>query len=407
MANKSDLIIVGGGLNGQVLSLALASVGLSSTVLDRAAPDITAAAFDGRAYAIALTSVNIFRALGLWDQIAPNAEPIRDIKVSEGRVGRGAAPFTLHFDHAELEEGPMGQMIEDRHLRSILMEAIASSDLITWHSSTDVVGQSVNGTTVDVTTAQGDAFSASVLIGCDGRGSRVAARAGIGRVAWDYRQTGLVCAIAHERPHLSTAHQFFAPSGPLAVLPLRGNRSSIVWSEERSKAEEIQARDEAGYLAALRPLIGGYLGDIKLDGERFSYPLGLSLARRFIANRVALVGDAAHGIHPLAGQGLNLGFRDTAALVELLASARRRGQDIGTLDVLRSYEQWRRPDATALALATDGLNRLYGKVTPGISTMRNVGIGAINAVPALRRGFMRQAAGLNGTLPQMMLGRAV
>jgi 2-octaprenyl-6-methoxyphenol hydroxylase len=249
--------------------------------------------------------------------------------------------------------------------------------------------------------------AARLLVGCDGRESRVAARAGIGRVGWDYGQTSLVCAIAHAEPHHGVAHQFFMPEGPLAILPLPGNRSSIVWTEARDRAETIAALPDAEYLALVRPRFGDLYGEIALEGARYSYPLGLSLATRFAAERVALVGDAAHGIHPLAGQGLNLGLRDVAALAETLVAARRRGQDIGASDVLGAYERWRRFDASMLAAATDGINRLFSNDNPLLRLGRDLGLGLVNRLPALRRGLIREAAGLTGDLPRLLQGRPI
>ncbi|MEO0344521.1 MAG: FAD-dependent monooxygenase [Pseudomonadota bacterium] len=405
MSEIHDIVVVGGGLNGRLLSLAAAQAGLSLAVLDK--EPAGSLGYDGRSYALALTSVNVLRALDLWDALGPMAEPILDIKVTTGRPGQGAAPFFMHFDHAELEEGPMGHMVEDVHLRAVLDAAIAEEDRIEWISDANVIGQEVDGGKAAAVLSDGRVIEARLLVGADGRGSKVAQRAGLSKVAWDYDQTALVCVIAHEKPHQGVAHQFFAPAGPLAVLPLQGNRSSIVWSETTAIAAQIMEMDETGYLSALRPLIGAYLGEIALEGVRYSYPLGLSVARQFVGERLALLGDAAHGIHPLAGQGLNLGIRDTAALVEVSAAASRRGQDIGSADVLRHYQRWRRPDAVALALATDQLNRLFSNSNPGLAVARSVGLGLVNAVPNLRRGFMRQAAGLKGDLPKLMRGQAV
>ena len=407
MEQKADLIIVGGGLNGRTLALAAASVGLRSVVLDREARDVSKDHFDGRAYALALTSINIFRALGLWPALEADAQPMLDIKVTTGRAGQGAASCFLHFDHNELEEGPMGHMVEDQRLRPVLDAAIDANDLIEWIGGAEVIGQEVDGTMATVVLSDGKVIEGHLIVGADGRGSGVAQRAGISKISWVYDQTAIVCTLAHEKPHKGEAHQFFAEGGPLAVLPLKGNRSSIVWSEKSQKAAKVLDQDEAGFLASVQGIVGTYLGALSLEGPRFGYPLGLSLARRFVGERLVLLGDAAHGIHPLAGQGLNLGLRDTAALIEVLAAARRRGQDIGSKDVLRRYEIWRRPDALALAVATDQINRLFSNTNPVLSAARVLGLGAVNALPDLRRGFMRTAAGLNGNLPKLMLGKAV
>lgn len=407
MSNDADILIVGGGLNGPCLAIACAQAGLSSIVID-ALPEPTRRqdGFDGRSYALAHASVRMLQALGLWDDLAPNAQPILQIKASDGRAGEGAAPFFLHFDSAELEEGPMGHMIEDRHLRRTLLAAMAAQDAITHRSGRTVIDQQTDPT-ARVTLSDGGVLTGRVLVGADGRRSGTAARAGIKRTGWDYGQTALVAAIAHERPHHGIAHQFFMPPGPLAILPLTGQRSSIVWSERHADAARLMAADDASFLAHLRPRFGDFLGEIALAGQRHSYTLGLSIANAFVARRLALVGDAAHGVHPIAGQGLNLGLRDVAALAEVLADAVRRGEDIAGSDVLARYQSWRRFDTAALAVVTDGVNRLFSNDNPALRAIRDIGMGVVSAVPALRRGAMRQAAGLTGDLPRLLQGRGI
>jgi 2-octaprenyl-6-methoxyphenol hydroxylase len=406
MQSDCDVLIVGGGLNGPALALALAQGGLSSIVLDaQSRADRAQAEFDGRAYALALGSRRMLAALGLWSELGPCAQAIEEIKISDGRAGEGAARLFLHFDHNEIEEGPMGHFLEDRYLRAALLDALDAAPLVEHRAATRVTGQSVTPGVVTVTLADGGTLGAPLLVGCDGRDSQVARRAGIRRRGWDYGQTSLVAAIAHERPHHGVAHQFFMPAGPLAILPLPGNRSSIVWTETRARAATIEALDDAGYLAELRPRFGDFLGAIRLEGARYSYPLALSLAERFTADRVALAGDAAHGIHPLAGQGLNLGLRDVAALAEVLVAAHRRGQDVGAGDVLAGYARWRRFDTAVLAAATDGLNRLFSNDNPVLRLGRDLGLGLVNCLPALRRALIREAAGLSGDLPRLLRGR--
>ena len=403
MDTDTDILIVGGGLNGPATALALAQSGLSVTIID-ALPASTREddGFDGRGYALALASARLLRRIGVWDRVAGNSQPMLEIKVTDGRAGEAPSPFFLHFDHAEIEEGPMGHMIEDRYLRRALMEAVDESDLITVVNGETVVGQEVTATGVEVTLASGRMISGGLLIGCDGRRSGTAERAGIKRTGWDYGQTALVCAIQHEKPHGGVAHQFFMPPGPLAILPLPGNRSSIVWTESTARAEAIQALDDEGYLEVLRPRFGDFLGEISLAGKRFTYPLNLTVANAFVADRLALVGDAAHGMHPIAGQGLNAGLRDIGALAQVLGEAKARGEDIGALPVLRRYQEWRRFDTASLALATDMSNKLFSSDNPLLRAARDIGMGAINAVPRLRRSFIREAAGLTGDLPELM-----
>lgn len=297
-------------------------------------------------------------------------------------------------------------MVEDRHLRRAFLDTMDEADNITQIDGT-VVAQTAGPAGVEVELSDGRTLTAKLLIGCDGRGSGTAKRAGISRTGWSYGQTALVCAIEHEKPHNGVAHQFFMPPGPLAILPLTGNRSSIVWSERTETAAAINALPEAEYLAALRPRFGDFLGEIKLAGTRWTYPLGLTVANSFIADRVALVGDAAHGMHPIAGQGLNAGLRDVGALAEVLVEAARRGEDIGAAPVLERYQQWRRFDTATLALATDAFNKLFSNDNPLLRLGRDLGMGLVNSIPALRRGFVREAAGLTGELPRLLRGQAI
>ena len=408
MEKDADIVIVGGGLNGPALGVALAQAGLRVTVVDaRPAGARAEAGFDGRAYALALASKRLLSVIGVWPRLEAKVQPILQIKASDGVAGQGPAPFFLTFDHAELEEGPMGFMAEDRHLYAAFLAAMAESG-VQLISGETVVSQEVTAGGVVVELASGRRISARVLVGCDGRASGVAQRAGIGRTGWGYGQTALVTAIRHEKDHHGVAQQFFMPSGPLAILPLPGGHlSSIVWSETDAQAAALQALPDEAYLAALRPRFGDFLGEISLAGERFTYPLNLTLANSFVADRVALVGDAAHGVHPIAGQGLNLGLRDVGALAQVLIEAQRRGEDIGAADVLERYQRWRRFDSTALALGMDAVNRLFSNDNPLLRLGRDLGLGVVNAVPRLRRGFMRQAAGLSGEVPKLLLGVAV
>ncbi|HSF63035.1 MAG TPA: UbiH/UbiF/VisC/COQ6 family ubiquinone biosynthesis hydroxylase [Paracoccaceae bacterium] len=405
MTHDADILIVGGGLNGPALALALAQAGLSSVVIDaRPAPARAEPGFDGRAYALAAASRRLLTAIGVWPRVADRAQPILEIKASDGRAGEGPAPFFLHFDAAEIEEGPMGFMLEDRFLYAAFRAAMADSARITHLPGETVVAQAAGAAGASITLASGRVLTGRMIAGCDGRDSGTATRAGIARTGWAYGQTALVTAVEHALPHHGIAHQFFMPEGPLAILPLPGNRSSIVWSAPDRVAAAIQALPDDAYLAALRPRFGDFRGDIQLAGVRFTYPLSLSLAARFVADRLALVGDAAHGVHPIAGQGLNLGLRDVAALAQVLAEAARRGEDIGAADVLERYQLWRRFDTTALALGMDAVNRLFSNDNPLLRAVRDIGMGAISRTPALRRGFMRQAAGLSGDLPRLLRG---
>ncbi|MFD1880424.1 UbiH/UbiF/VisC/COQ6 family ubiquinone biosynthesis hydroxylase [Paracoccus pacificus] len=407
MKSDFDILIAGGGLNGPVLALALADAGLRVAVVDaqparaRAADD-----FDGRAYALALGSQRILSAVGVWPALAARAQPIRQVVATQGHPGEGSG-IALRLDSAEIEEGPVGQMIEDRFLYRALQAGMAGR--VTVIPATRIERHDPDATGVTAHLSDGQRLRGAVLIGADGRGSGTAARAGIRRTGHGYQQTALVAAIDHELPHHGTAYQIFLPTGPLAILPLPGNRSSIVWSERAESARAIEALDDAGFLDVLRPRFGDFLGRITLAGPRFSYPLGLTLAESYVAPRMALVGDAAHGIHPLAGQGLNIGLRDVAALAEVLTDAYRRGEDPGAADVLDRYQAWRRFDDTNMALFTDAINTLFSNDNMILRTGRSMGLGLVNAIGPLRRRLMRQAAGLTapggGALPRLMTGK--
>ncbi|MEO9823336.1 MAG: FAD-dependent monooxygenase [Paracoccaceae bacterium] len=406
MEFDTDIVIAGGGLNGTTMALALASGGFRVTLIDPLAKRTRKGAkFDGRSYAMAIASMRVLTALGVWQTLG-DVQPILDIKVTDGRAGEGPSPLMLAFDHAEIEEGPMGYMVEDRRLRPALLAAVAQSDITEIHGES-VIKEITDASGVTVTLSNETTLRARLLIACDGKKSAIAQRAGIKRIGWEYDQSALVAAIAHERPHGGTAHQFFMPSGPLAILPLTEDRASIVWTENRHRAAQIQAMDDDAYLNELRPRFGDFLGDIKLAGARFSYPLELSIAGSFVAPRTALVGDSAHAVHPIAGQGLNAGLKDVAALADVLVDAHRRGEDIGRADVLARYQQWRRFDAASLALATDTFNKLFSNDNSALRLIRDIGLGVTNAIPGLRRGLIREAAGLTGDLPRLARGEAL
>lgn len=296
----------------------------------------------------------------------------------------------------------MGYMVEDRHLRYALQAAMQTSPLIEYRLATRVTGQSTGPEGVTLSLANNQKITTRLLVGADGRQSGTAARAGITYTGWQYGQTALVCAVEHDRPHGGVAHQFFMPAGPMAVLPLSARRSTVVWSEKTDSAAVIKTLDDAAFLDVLRPRFGDFLGDIALTGGRFSYPLGMMIAKSYIAPNVALIGDAAHGVHPIAGQGLNAGLRDVAALIQVLSEAKQRGEDFASQPVLARYQLWRRFDATALAVTTDGFNRLFSNDNPILRLGRDLGMGMINAMPKVRRGILREAAGLTGDLPDLM-----
>lgn len=400
VADRADAIIVGGGFIGLTTGIALAEAGLDVVVIDRVAPPPRLApGFDGRASAIAHASVRLLEALGVWRHVADH-QPIREIRVSDRE-----APVFLHFDAADLDGRPLGEMVENRHLLAALHQRageLAPLDLLAPAEITDVAR---SATGVEVALADGRRIRAPLLVAADGRRSRVRRLAGIRHFGWDYGQEGIVTTIHHELDHGGIAHERFLSGGPFAILPLTGRRSSLVWTLPAQLAPAAIALPEPAFTAAIARRVGGFLGAIRVADHRFRYPLNLVLAERFVAERLVLVGDAAHGIHPIAGQGLNLGLRDVAALAEVLVEAARRGEDIGAAGVLGRYERWRRVDSLVLATVTDGLNRLFATDCPPVALARDAGLAAVERMPPLKRFFMRHARGTLGRLPRLVTGQ--
>ena len=406
MTFDCDVIVAGGGLVGSVFALAAAKENLRVLVVDNAPPR-SERPFDGRAYALSQSSCRLLAALGMSEMLQPVCQDIHAIRISDGEAGRGAGPFTLGFDSAEIDTGPMGRMAEDRHLRQAVHSALAGCPewIRTISSRIQYVGLGESAAKAEISGSR--AFTAPLIAGCDGRNGMVAQAAGIRHAQKDFRQSAVVCAVEHEKPHNGTAHQFFMPSGPLAILPLTGRRSSLVWTVDTGTADRLAALDDSGFLEELRLPFGAFLGELSLIGGRFNFPLVQSLAERLAAPRAALLGESAHGLHPLAGQGLNLGFRDAASLAEILGAAARRGEDIGSVSVLERYQTWRRLDVAFFAAATDGCNWLFSNDNPALRSLRSLGMAAVNGLPALRRAMIREAAGLHGHLPELMSRQTV
>ncbi|MDX5360436.1 MAG: FAD-dependent monooxygenase [Alphaproteobacteria bacterium] len=404
-STETDVLIAGGGMAGLSLALALAQGGLSCTVVDALSPEtVTDAGFDGRVSALAYAVCRMYRALGVWQHMAPHAQPINDIVVTDGTVRGGASPLFLHFDHREIGKEPLGHLVENRHIRLALFAAARDVSAITLIAPGRVTGYSATPDGVTGTLADGRQVHARLLAVCEGRQSPLRAMAGIRTIGWSYRQTGIVTTVAHEKPHHGIAQEFFLPSGPFAILPMTGNRASLVWTERTELADALLALDAEDFAAELRARFGDYLGAVEPVGPRWSYPLSLQIATDMIAERVALVGDAAHGIHPIAGQGLNLGLRDVAALAEVMAQARGLGLDPGAFDTLERYAQWRRFDTVSLAAVTDVLNRLFSNDIGPVRLVRDTGLWAAGQVAPLRRFFMRHAGGDVGDLPKLLRG---
>ncbi len=411
----ADVLIGGGGLVGQTLALALDQAGVSVIVIDAAKPSETLAqAFDGRAFAIAFASYRMWRALGLGEALDPVAQPIEQVLVTDGKLGQGSrrggpSLLHLHFDRAELRDHdePLGLMLEARHVRLALDQAVRARPSIEMIQPMSVTAIERDAAGVTASLADGKRLRAPLLVGADGRRSFVRQALGIRTIGWDYPVTAIVATIAHERAHDGVAHEFFLPGGPFAILPLKGERSNIVWAEPRAAADALLKMPERDFLAELKRRFGDFLGELALEGPRFAYPLSLQLAERMIDARVALAGDSAHGIHPLAGQGLNLGLKDCAALAECIADAVSVGLDPGDVSALERYQRWRRFDNVTMALGMEFFDKLFSNDIAPLRAARRLGLAAVNALGPARRFFMKYAGGAAGDLPKLLKGESL
>lgn len=401
---RTDVLIAGGGLVGLPLALALAQGGLNVTVAEPVSPEtMTAERFDGRVSAIAFANMRMYEALGLRAVLEPDAQAIDDILISDAKLGRMASPLSMHFDHREIGE-KLGYILENRHIRAALIAAVAAEPRITYLSGLAVTGVEVGKSSAVARLSDQSSIEAKLVVGADGRNSSLRDAQNIAVVSWDYPQIGIVTTVEHERPHNGVAYEHFLPSGPFAILPITGNRSSLVWTERNTIAPAMMALDHVAFAGEIRKRFGAHLGTVNPIGPRWSYPLMLQLARAYVRSRFALIGDAAHTIHPIAGQGLNLGLKDVAALAETILDAARLGLDFGALDVLQRYERWRRFDSFTLAVATEGVNRLFSNDLAPVRLVRDLGLGLVDQIAPLRRFFMRHAGGDIGRLPRLLKG---
>jgi 2-octaprenyl-6-methoxyphenol hydroxylase len=348
----------------------------------------------------------MLRALGVTGKAVPHAQPIREILVTDGKLASATSPFSLHFDSAEVGAEALGYIAENRHIRSSLYDAVGRADNLELVAPATVKNLAMEGGSAVVTLDDGSQVACALVIAAEGRESRLRAEMGINTIGWSYPQVGIVATVEHEKPHNGVAYEHFLPSGPFAILPLPGNRSSLVWTETKMKAPALLALDEAGFNAELARRFGDHLGKTKSAGPRWSYPLAFHIARDFVKPRFALAGDTAHGIHPIAGQGLNLGLKDAAALAEVLLDAARLGRDIGALDTLKRYERWRRFDSVVMGGTMDALNRLFSNDIAPIRHLRDLGLGIVDSIAPARKFFMRHAGGDVGKLPKLMKGEA-
>ncbi|PZO75563.1 MAG: ubiquinone biosynthesis hydroxylase [Mesorhizobium amorphae] len=407
---RFDVMVAGGGYVGLATALGLASGRPSLRVAVADPAPKGASARDPRASAIAAAASRMLRALGVWDAIAPHSEPITEMIVTDSRRADPVRPVFLTFDGAVGPGEPFAHMVPNGVLNGAL-RARAEEAGVVFLDGTSVEGFADAEGGLMLRLSGGADASARLLVAADGVRSRLRDHAGIRTLHWDYGQSGIVCTVRHERPHGGRAEEHFLPAGPFAILPLKddekGHRSSIVWTERTAEAERLVASDLLLFEAELEDRFGLKLGEIRAEGTPRAFPLSLTLARDFVAPRFALAGDAAHGIHPIAGQGLNLGFKDAAALAEVVVEADRLGQDIGALDVLETYQRWRRWDTVQMGATTDVLNRLFSNDWGPLRAVRDLGLGLVDRMPRLKERFIGQAAGLDASAPRLLRGEAI
>jgi 2-octaprenyl-6-methoxyphenol hydroxylase len=403
-----DVIIAGCGFAGMAQALALSMLapkGFRIALIDAEPRDKNRT--DARASALSAASKSLLSVLGVWPELAANAERIASIEITDSQLETALRPVLLGFDD-DLRPAETGaHMIENADLHRALVRGLARASSLEIIAPERVINHAATPVGVRAQLGSGGELSAKLLVAADGKRSRLREAARIKCVGWSYPQIGIVATAAHAAPHHGKAIQHFLPSGPFAILPLKGNRSSIVWTEAKASGEAIMAADEMTFVAELAKRFGSQFGDIALAGPRQSFPLDFQMARRFVAERVALIGDAAHAVHPLAGQGLNIGFRDVAALTEIIVDGAQLGLDIGAAVLLERYERWRRFDSALSATAMDGLNRLFSNDSALLRAFRDLGLGVVDHAPWLKRVLVREAAGASGTVPKLLRGEGL
>lgn len=402
-----DMLVVGGGYVGLAAAVAVkqAAPHLQVEVIEAAPAGVWEK--DERASAIIAAATRMLDVIGVWNEIAVDAQPINRMVVTDSRTSDPVRPVFLTFD-GEIEEGrPFAHMVPNVAMVRALRGAAERLGIAIRHGLSATGFQS-GSTRCTVLLSDGSAVETRLLVACDGVRSKLRDMAGIKTVTWDYGQSGIVATVAHERPHEGVAEEHFLPSGPFAILPLTNNRSSLVWTERTTEANRLVASDDLVFEEELQRRFGHKLGELTVVGDKRAFPLGLTLARAFVAPRIALAGDAAHGIHPISGQGLNLGFKDVAALAETVVEADRLGLDIGALNVLERYQSWRRFDTFRMGVTTDVLNRLFSNDITPIRIARDFGLGIVERMPKLKSFFIDQAAGKSGEDgPKLLAGEAI
>jgi 2-octaprenyl-6-methoxyphenol hydroxylase len=401
--DRCEVLIAGAGFAGLALAVALKqALGARFSVVVADPAFAKGMRADARASAIAAAARRLFETIGVWGAVAKEAQPILDMKITDSRLSDAMRPTYLTFAGEVEEDEPFAHMIENGLLQAALVQKSKNCGVVLRAAA--VAEFDTGAERIAVRFDDGEAIAARLLVAADGAHSRVREQAGIRNFGWDYKQAAIVTTVAHERDHKGRAEEHFLPAGPFAILPLKGRRASIVWTEDAREAERIVALPDADFHAELEKRFGLHLGEIEDLGPRRAYPLNLSVARDFVAERIALVGDAAHVIHPIAGQGLNLGLRDVAALAEAIADAARLGLDAGGAEVLDRYQRWRRFDTMAMGFATDSINRLFSNESDVLRLVRDVGLGLVERAPVLKNFFIREAAGLTGEVPKLLRG---
>ncbi|WP_439272909.1 ubiquinone biosynthesis hydroxylase [Pseudochrobactrum sp. HB0163] len=403
---QTDIVIAGAGYVGMTTAVAIKTGApqLDVTIIDAAPAGQWKK--DPRASAIAAAATRMLQQLDCWEAIRPDAQAINDMVITDSRVSDPVRPVFLTFS-GEVNPGePFAHMVENKVLNASLHARAAELGIhVIEGCGVDQFNTKPNSVTV--TLADKRILETRLLIGADGVRSRMRDQAGIKTVHWSYGQSGIVCNVSHERPHQGRAIEHFLPAGPFAILPLKGNRSSLVWAERTEDANRLIAQDDFVFEAELEQRFGHHLGEIRVEGNKRAFPLGLTLAREFVKPRFALVGDAAHGIHPIAGQGLNLGFRDAATLAQVIVETERLGLDIGSFAALEKYQIWRRFDTLQMGISTDILTRLFSNDNLALRTMRDIGLGLVDRLPPLKNYFIKQAAGFGKEIPRLLQGQAI
>jgi len=398
--HSDEIVIAGAGLAGMPLACTLGQAGVSVTLVEaKPLSQLISSKFDGRTTAVARSSKQMLGVLGIWDAIEACAQPILDIRVADG-----GSPFFVHYTHEDVGSEALGWIVENGVLRTAMLERLKTLGNVKLLDELEVSDVNADRGFCSVELSDGSILKTRLLVGADGRNSLTRRLSGIETKQWSYNQHAIVCTVRHDLPHRGIAHEHFLPSGPFAILPMLENRSSIVWTEHSSLAPHMMQLDRANFLEELQKRFGQFLGPLELEGPIGSYPLGSMTASSYIGPRVALVAEAAHTIHPIAGQGINIGWRDVAALSEVVINSLRLGLDPGSESTLQKYQQWRRPDNISMTMTTDILNRLFSNRVPPLVAARNLGLGLVQRLPGVKKILMRHAMGELGKLPRLIQG---